>query len=150
MKILKYIVFLSILTSIFFLIYRQSDQKGLRKLWISFKIVVLVAAIVAGLIPANTEAVELDRNNHQVYQERLLSEQLVQDNDQKVILAKNYGEADAFKVPINKPDQSNKGFNGLFGTKEGCSKDNPDDDPNNTPFSNSEINSDFKGNKPEN
>ena len=140
MKILKYIVFLSILTGIFFLIYRQSDQKGLRKLWISFKIAVLVAAIVAGLIPANTESVELDRNNHQVYQE-----QLVQDNDQKVILAKNSGEADAFTVPIIKPDQSNKGFNGLFGTK----KDNPDDDPNNPPFSNSEINSDFKGNKPE-
>lgn len=152
MKILKYIVFLSILTGIFFFIYRQSDQKGLRKLWISFKIAVLVAAIVAGLIPANTEAVELDRNNHQVYQERLLSEQLVQDNDQKVILAKNSGEADAFTVPRIKPDQSNKGFNGLFGTKndnESCSKDNPDDDPNNTPFSNSEINSDFKGNKPE-
>ena len=147
MKILKYIVFLSILTGIFFLIYRQSDQKGLRKLWISFKIAVLVAAIVAGLIPANTESVELDRNNHQVYQE-----QLVQDNDQKVILAKNSGEVDAFTVPIIKPDQSNKGFNGLFGTKkdnESYSKDNPDDDPNNPPFSNSEINSDFKGNKPE-
>ena len=67
MKILKYIVFLSILTGIFFLIYRQSDQKGLRKLWISFKIAVLVAAIIAGLIPANTKAVELNRNNHQVY-----------------------------------------------------------------------------------
>ena len=152
MKILKYIVFLSILTGIFFLIYRQSDQKGLRKLWISFKIAVLVAAIVAGLIPANTKAVELDRNNHQVYQERLLSEQLVQDNDQKVILAKNSGEADAFTVPIIKPDRSNKGFNGLFGTKNdngSSSNDNPDDDPNNTPFSNSEINSDFKENKPE-
>ena len=57
MKILKYIIFLSILTGIFFLIYRQSDQKDLRKLWISFKIAVLVAAIVAGLIPANTEGI---------------------------------------------------------------------------------------------
>ena len=75
MKILKYIIFLSILTGIFFLIYRQSDQKGLRKLWISFKIAVLVAAIVAGLIPTNTEAIEPAGNNNQVYQERLLSEQ---------------------------------------------------------------------------
>lgn len=81
MKIFKYLIFLSILSGIFFLIYRQSDQKGLRKLWISFKIAVLVAAIAAGLIPLNTEAIESPGNNNPVYQERLLS-------DQKVILVK--------------------------------------------------------------
>ena len=75
MKILKSLIFLSILTSLFFLIYRQSDQKGLRKLWTSFKIAVLVAAIAAGLIPANTEAIEPAGNNNQVYQETLVSEQ---------------------------------------------------------------------------
>ena len=69
-----------------------------------------------------------------------------------MILAKNSGEVDAFTVPRIKPDQSKTGFKGLFGTKsdnESCSKDNPDGDPNNSPFSNSEMNSDFKGNKPE-
>ena len=81
MKIFKYLIFLSILSGIFFLIYRQSDQKGLRKLWISFKTAVFVAAIAAGLIPLNTEAIESPENNNPVYQELLLS-------DQKVILAK--------------------------------------------------------------
>ena len=91
MKIFKYIVFISVLSSIFFGIYRQSDEKGLRKLWISFKIAVLIAAIVAGLIPANTEAIEPTGNNNQIYQERLLSDQefnSFEDNDQKVIPVK--------------------------------------------------------------
>ena len=67
MKIFKYIVFLSVLTGIFSLIYRQLNEKGLRKLRISFKTAVLVAAIVAGLIPVSTKAVEFDRNSHQLF-----------------------------------------------------------------------------------
>ena len=81
MKIFKYLIFLLILSGIFVLIYRQSDEKGFRRWWISFKIAVLTAAIAAGLIPLNTEAIESPGNNNQVYQERLLS-------DQKVILVK--------------------------------------------------------------
>lgn len=81
MKIFRYLIFLSILSGIFVLIYRQSDEKGFRRWWISFKIAVLTAAIAAGLIPLNTEAIESPGNNNQVYQERLLS-------DQKVILVK--------------------------------------------------------------
>ena len=81
MKILRYLIFLSILSSIFFVIYRQSDQKGFRRWLISFKAAVLFAASAAGLIPLNTEAIESPGNNNQVYQERLLS-------DQKVILVK--------------------------------------------------------------
>ena len=42
---------------------------------LSFKIAVLAAAILAGLIPVNIEAIEPAGNNNQVYQERLLSEQ---------------------------------------------------------------------------
>ena len=94
MKIFKYIIFISILSGIFFVIYRQSDEKGLQKLWISFKIAVLIAAIVAGLIPANTEAIEPAGNNTQVYQERLLSEQefnSFEDNNGQVLLAKADG-----------------------------------------------------------
>jgi len=91
MKIFKYIVFLSILSGIFFVIYRQSNEKGFSRWWISFKIAVLIAASAAGLIPANTEAMELPGNNNQVYHERLLSEQefnSFEDNQQKVILVK--------------------------------------------------------------
>jgi hypothetical protein len=75
MKILRYIIFLSILSGIFFVIYRQSDKKGFQRWWISFKIAVLIAASAAGLIPVNTEAIEPPGNNNQVYQERLLSDQ---------------------------------------------------------------------------
>ena len=71
MKILRYITFLSILSGIFFVIYRQSGKKGFRRWWISFKIAVLTA----GLIPLNTEAMESPGNNNQVYQERLFSDQ---------------------------------------------------------------------------
>ena len=91
MKILRYITFLSILSGIFFVIYRQSDEKGFRKWWISFKIAVIIAASAAGLISANTEAIEPPGNNNQVYQERLLSDQefnSFEDNDQKVSLVK--------------------------------------------------------------
>ena len=91
MKILKYIIFLSILSGIFFVIYRQSDKRGFRRWWISFKTAVLIAASAAGLIPVNTEAIEPPGNTNQVYQERLLSDQefnSFEDNDQRVILVK--------------------------------------------------------------
>ena len=67
---------------------------------------------------------------------------MFEDSDQRVILAKNSGEAEAFPVtPINKAGQNR---NVLFGTGNG--KNNPDDDPSdsNTPFS------DFKENRKEN
>ena len=94
MKILRYLIFFSILSGIFFVIYRQSDEKGFRKWWISFKIAVIIAASAAGLISANTEAIEPPGNNNQVYQERLLSEQefnSFEDNDGQVILPKADG-----------------------------------------------------------
>ena len=130
MKILKYIIFLSIFCGIFFCRWR-----------ISFKTAITFSAIAAGLIPVNSE---LLGNNNQFYQERLLSDQefnLFEDSDQRVIFAKNSGEAEAFPVtPINKSGQNR---NGLFGT--GNEKGNPDDDPSNsnTPFS------DFKENRAE-
>jgi hypothetical protein len=144
MRILKHIIFISILSGVFVLIYRQSDEKGFHRWWISFKLAVLTAAIAAGLIPFNTEVIESPGNNNQFYQERLLSDQefnLFEDSDQRVIFAKNSGEAEAFPVtPINKSGQNR---NGLFGT--GNEKGNPDDDPSNsnTPFS------DFKENRAE-
>ena len=58
MKILKLILFLSILSSLFLLVYRQSDKKGFRKWWISFRMAAFMAAILAGLIPNPVEAIE--------------------------------------------------------------------------------------------
>ena len=112
MKILKYIIFLSILSGIFFLIYRQSDQKGLRKLWTSFKIAVSIAAILAGLIPVSAEAIEPSGNNTQVYQERLLSDQELnsfKDNDQKqkVILVKTGDSAPSVPTSPGRGQPSN-------------------------------------------
>jgi amino acid transporter len=102
MRIFKYIVFISILSGIFFVIYRQSDKKGFRRWWTSFKTAIIFSAIAAGLIPVNPEAIEPPGNNNQVYQERLLSDQefnSFEDNDQKVILVKT-GDS-SFSVPTS-------------------------------------------------
>lgn len=96
MKILKYIILLSSLSSIFFVIYRQSDEKGFRRWRISFKIACIIAASVAGLIPVNTEAMEPAVNNTQVVHARVIGElefNLLEENDQEVILAKSDGNS---------------------------------------------------------
>ena len=95
------------------------------------------------------------RPGNQVTHERVIGDRefnSLEVNDRQVILAKNSGEAEAFSVPnFQKPVQNH---NGLFGTrkdslKESFTNDNPDDDPSNTPFSDSEINPDCKENRPE-
>jgi hypothetical protein len=104
MKILRYIIFLSILSGIFFVIYRQSDEKGFRRWWMSFKMATIIAASAAGLITTNTEAMEPAANNNQVYQERLLSDQefnSFEDNDQKVILVGRDSSGTSSNVPSN-------------------------------------------------
>jgi hypothetical protein len=91
MRIFKYIVFISILSGIFFVIYGQSDQKGFRRWWTSFRTAIIFSAIAASLIPVNPEAIEPVGNNNQVYQEKLLLDQefnSFEDNNQKVILVK--------------------------------------------------------------
>ncbi len=107
MRIFKYIVFISILSGIFFVIYRQSDKKGFRRWWTSFKTAIIFSAIAAGLIPVNSEAIEPPGNNNQVYQERLLSDQefnSFEDNDQQVIFVK--GERNPITLPINRGPNS--------------------------------------------
>ena len=61
MKIFRYLIFLSILSGIFFVIYRQSDEKGFGRWWVSFKIAVLIAASGAGLVSESAEAKEFNR-----------------------------------------------------------------------------------------
>jgi hypothetical protein len=102
MRIFKYIVFISILSGIFFVIYRQSDKKGFRRWWTFFKTAIIFSAIAASLIPVNPEAIEPPGNNNQVYQERLLLDQefnSFEDNDQKVILVKTGDSSPS--VPIS-------------------------------------------------
>ena len=64
MKIIKYIIFLSILGGIFLIVYRNSDSKGLVRYWISFKMAVFIALILAGLIPNSVQASENDFPNN--------------------------------------------------------------------------------------
>jgi hypothetical protein len=91
MKVLKYITFLSILSGIFFVVYHQSDKKGFGRVWMSLKMAAIIAAILAGLIPASTEAIEPSVNNNQVVHERVIGDRKfnsLEDNDRHVILAK--------------------------------------------------------------
>ena len=64
MKIIKYLIFLSILGVIFLIVYRNSDSKGLVRYWISFKMAVFIALILAGLIPNSVQASENDFPNN--------------------------------------------------------------------------------------
>jgi hypothetical protein len=103
-KILRYLIFMSILSGIFFVIYRQSDEKGFHRWRTSFKAAVIIAASAVGLMPINTEAIEPPGNNNQVYQERLLSDQefnSFEDKDQKVILAGRDSSGTSSNVPSN-------------------------------------------------
>lgn len=58
MKILKYRIFLSILGSIFIILYYNSENKGLCRWWTCFRMAVVIASILAGLIPNSADAIE--------------------------------------------------------------------------------------------
>jgi hypothetical protein len=79
----------------------------------SFKPAVLTAAIAAGLIPFNTEAIESPGNNNQIYQERLLSDQefnLYENTDQQVILARRDSSGTPSPSNIGRQGQSPSNF----------------------------------------
>ena len=102
MKIFRYLIFISILCGIFFVIYQKCDEKGFRRWRTSFKTAIIFSAIAAGLITVNTKAIEPTGNNNQVYQERLLSDQefnSFEDNHYKVILVKTGDSSPS--VPIS-------------------------------------------------
>ena len=107
MKFFKYLIFLSILSGIFFVIYGQSDEKGFRRWLISFKIAIYIAASLAGLILPNAEAMEHPGNNNQVYQERFVSDQefnSFEDNYQDVILVKVGDSSPSIPISTGKPN----------------------------------------------
>ena len=86
MKIWRYLIFLSILSGIFFVIYRQSDENGFRRWWISFKIAVLIAASAVGLVSESAEAKEFNQ---------------FQGTDQQVILVGRDSSGTSSNVPSN-------------------------------------------------
>lgn len=71
-KLLKLIIFSSILRGIFFVINRQSDRKGLRRWRKPFELaaVIAIAASTAGSIPVNLEAIEPLVKSNQACHER--------------------------------------------------------------------------------
>lgn len=104
MKLLKFILFFSILISIFIIVFRNSENKGLRKSWISFRIAIVIAASLASLSYERAEAV----SNSQVVRERLVSNQefnLFEENDRQVILVKSDGN------PVIPPTRRSKPSN---------------------------------------
>jgi hypothetical protein len=58
MKLLKFLIFLSVLGSIFLIVYHNSDNKGLRRLRISFRIAIVIAASLASSSSKGPEATE--------------------------------------------------------------------------------------------
>jgi hypothetical protein len=91
MKVFKYLIFLSILSGLFFVIYRQSDEKGFRRWSASLKMAAFMAAILAGLIPSPVEAVQPPVPNLNPSIERTLSNQeldSLDDPNSQAILAK--------------------------------------------------------------
>ncbi len=91
MKVFRYLIFLSFLTTFFVLIYKKSDEKGFKRFQLAFKIAVLTAGVASGLLgPINTQELEFQRNDT-VYYEKILDQQelnLFTDNEKTVILAK--------------------------------------------------------------
>lgn len=82
-------------------------------MWISFRISVLFAASAAGLIPANTGAMEPFVNNNHVYQERLISDQEFNSfEDNEVILVGRDSSGSPSNVPSNigQPGQNPSNF----------------------------------------
>ena len=73
MKLLKYITFLSILVGLFLILYRNCDEKGFDRLYVSIKMAILIAAIVLGLITENAEAVEPSVTNINSPMERIVN-----------------------------------------------------------------------------
>jgi hypothetical protein len=110
MKILRYLIFFSILSGIFFVIYRQLDKTGFHRWWMAFKTAAFIAAILAGLIPASAEAIEPSVNNNQVVHERVIGDRefnSFENNDRQVILAKTGDNAPSVPTSTGREQPTN-------------------------------------------
>ena len=95
MKTFKYLIFLSILSGMFFVIYRQSDQKAFRRCRTSFKTAAIIAASLAGLVSESAEAQEFH---------------LYENTDQQVILARRDSSGTPSPSNIGRQGQSPSNF----------------------------------------
>ena len=95
MKLLKYTIFLSILSSLVFVIYCQSDEKGFRRWRTSFKAAAIIAASLAGLVSESAEAEEFH---------------LYENTDQQVILARRDSSGTPSPSNIGRQGQSPSNF----------------------------------------
>ena len=109
MRILKYIMFISILSGLFFIVWKRSEQKGFRRWWSSFRRAVFLAAILTGLINDPIKAFEPPESNNGVYQERIRDQEYaLWENDKKVVMAKGGGSGNISPSPglIGQPGPS--------------------------------------------
>lgn len=95
MKIFRYLIFISILSGMFFVIYRQSDQKGFRRWRTSFKAAAIIAASLAGLVSESAEAQEFH---------------LYENTDQQVILVRRDSSGTLSPSNIGRQGQSPSNF----------------------------------------
>ena len=73
MKVFRYVIFPSLLVTVFFIAYRTSDYKGLRRWIISFKVAVIVAVSLVGASLASSENNSFFSENNQIHHERVYS-----------------------------------------------------------------------------
>lgn len=64
MKLLKYTIFLSILSSLVFVIYCQFDEKGFCRYWIYLKLAVIIAVSLSCLVSEDAEAQDFNSFNN--------------------------------------------------------------------------------------
>lgn len=92
MRIFKYILFCSVLSSVFFIIFKQvRNEKGFKRWLISFKIAVIFAASVSGLISIDLDNTEFSIDNNTIYQEKVLVTKeynALVDKSKRIILVK--------------------------------------------------------------
>src|SRR6476660_9465667 len=89
MRLFRYTMFLSILISIFFVVYQQSDRKGFSRLRLSLKKAAIIAAILVWSVNNFVKAIEVDVPNNSTSIEKVLSNQelgSLDDPNSRVVL----------------------------------------------------------------
>lgn len=93
--VMKYIIFVSVLSGMFFVIYQKSNKKGFRRWRTSFKAAAIIAASLAGLVSESAEAQEFN---------------LYENTDQQVILVGRDSSGTPSPSNIGRQGQSPSNF----------------------------------------
>ena len=92
-KLHRFVIFLLIFQVVFFIIYRNSDRQGFKKLRQSFRNAIVVAVVLASFSYTNTKVSVSSVRDNSAVREKLLSKRqfnLLEKNDLDVILVKGY------------------------------------------------------------